>query len=420
MILAWGDRLTAEERSAFLALCDSIQLPDASMLSAAIMFESEWKPYAHNPSSDASGLIQFMPRTATGLGTTVEAIRAMSRIEQFALIRRYFAPYIGRIQTIADCYMAILWPAAIGKPDDWPLFAASDDNAKAYMLNRGLDINRDGTVTKAEATARVETLYEQGLLPPHGIEMETVALPIPITQPEAQMPAIVPFLMAILPSVMQLFAPKVQQQLSKVTGQPPEVAGPLLIDVFTKMGQLTGVLSGPTTGSPQGQQVQTQQEAVQIAGAMQKAAPEVVQQVETHIIEQLDKFAPMLDRLFETDKWVRQSQIEGQSAAMQRQLADQYKIVPLIVRNTNNTTWALIAGLSVGAVASVVCKAVWPDLPDYAAMIIPALTMVAGQIMKERGAQVAYYFDGTPTSNAAQVSQSIVAASLPQRNKQEG
>ena len=62
--------------------------------------------------------------------------------------------------------MAILWPAAIGKPLDFVLFDKRDAvHPKRYIQNAGLDFNQDGLITKAEATARVVRLLDKGLRP---------------------------------------------------------------------------------------------------------------------------------------------------------------------------------------------------------------------------------------------------------------
>ena len=59
---------------------------------------------------------------------------------------------------LSDLYMAVLFPAAVGKPDNFVLFgngAMSGYTGRAYDQNRGLDRNGDGSVTKAEAAAKV-------------------------------------------------------------------------------------------------------------------------------------------------------------------------------------------------------------------------------------------------------------------------
>ena len=103
--------------------------------------------------SGATGLIQFMPSTAEGLGTTTEALANMTRAEQMRYVEQYFQPYAGRMNDISDMYMAVLWPAAVGQPDDYVLFSEGD--GATYSQNAGLDTNGDGRITKAEAVAKV-------------------------------------------------------------------------------------------------------------------------------------------------------------------------------------------------------------------------------------------------------------------------
>lgn len=58
-------------------------------LARVIWAESRMKTRAVNPSTGASGLIQFMPSTAKKLGTTVEAIRRMGFLDQMQLVGDY-------------------------------------------------------------------------------------------------------------------------------------------------------------------------------------------------------------------------------------------------------------------------------------------------------------------------------------------
>jgi hypothetical protein len=107
--------------------------------------------------SGATGLIQFMPKTAKGLGTTTDALARMSAVAQLEYVELYFKPY--RVRTLEDVYMAILWPAAVGKPNDFVLF---ESPSKQYKQNRGLDQNGDGKVTKFEAAAAVRAKLTKG------------------------------------------------------------------------------------------------------------------------------------------------------------------------------------------------------------------------------------------------------------------
>ncbi|MEZ0610444.1 transglycosylase SLT domain-containing protein [Fibrella sp. WM1] len=112
--------------------------------------ESSLNPKAINKHSGASGLIQFMPGTAKGLGTTVEAIRVMTGLQQMDWVRKYYAPYRGRMHNLFDTYFAVFYPAAIGKPVDFVLFAKG---CKAYAWNKALDMNHNGVVTVGDVKA---------------------------------------------------------------------------------------------------------------------------------------------------------------------------------------------------------------------------------------------------------------------------
>ena len=48
--------------------------------------------------------------------------------------------------------MAILWPSAVGKANNHVLFT---DPSVEYNQNKGLDLNKDGSITKAEAASKV-------------------------------------------------------------------------------------------------------------------------------------------------------------------------------------------------------------------------------------------------------------------------
>jgi len=89
-------------------------------LANVINFESRGgDPQARNPTSNATGLIQFMPRTARGLGTTIDVLYNMTGQEQMRWVEAYFSPFRGKLDSQEDVYMAVFYPVAIGKPDTW-------------------------------------------------------------------------------------------------------------------------------------------------------------------------------------------------------------------------------------------------------------------------------------------------------------
>lgn len=134
---------------------------DPDHLLAVMNFETggTLDPAVKNKSgSGATGLIQFMPSTAkalTGASTKEAAVNlmaSMSPTEQLDYVKKYLEPFKGKLKSLQDVYMAVLYPRAVGKDNDYALFKKG---TTAYWQNRGLDINKDGVVTKAEATKKV-------------------------------------------------------------------------------------------------------------------------------------------------------------------------------------------------------------------------------------------------------------------------
>ena len=157
--MLYADKITLN-KTAFLSevqrICTLLGMsPDHLML--VMWAESRLNHRAVNPLSNATGLIQFMPATATGLGTTVTKLRNMTNVEQLAWVYKYFLPYKGKLHTVYDVYKAVFFPASLGKPKDW-VFQTSRLSAKTVAdANRIIDnFPRDGKITVAEFETYVE------------------------------------------------------------------------------------------------------------------------------------------------------------------------------------------------------------------------------------------------------------------------
>jgi hypothetical protein len=72
-----------------------------------------------NPSSGATGLIQFMPSDAPGdVGKTTSELANMTRIEQLKYVEIYFSKKgRGRLTCLENVAMCVFYPVAIGNPD---------------------------------------------------------------------------------------------------------------------------------------------------------------------------------------------------------------------------------------------------------------------------------------------------------------
>ena len=163
--LAWGRKVSQAFRDRLFEICQILGVePDYLMACMAFESAETFSPSIKNAAgSGATGLIQFMPNTAKDLGTTTAALAALTAEQQLEWVLAYFMPYKGRLKTLADVYMAILWPAGIGKPDSWTLWD-KDSRPTTYRQNAGLDLNKDGKITKSEAAAKVLAKLERGRL----------------------------------------------------------------------------------------------------------------------------------------------------------------------------------------------------------------------------------------------------------------
>lgn len=168
-MLAWGSRVSPAFRAGVGVTCDRLGVADPSWLMACMAFETgeTFSAGVRNAAgSGAVGLIQFMPTTAAALGTTIEALAALTPEAQLSYVERYLWAWRGRFGNLGDLYGAILWPGMIGRPDVTVIFNQNDpDHPKLYLENRGLDFNHDGSITRGEIVARVAAELTRGLLP---------------------------------------------------------------------------------------------------------------------------------------------------------------------------------------------------------------------------------------------------------------
>lgn len=161
--MAWGAKVSPTFRERVRWIAETLEI-SADDLMSCMAWESgrSFSPSVKNMAgSGATGLIQFMPSTAKSLGTTTAALSKLTAEDQLNFVYKYFRPWKGKLKSLSDVYMAILWPKAVGKPDDYALFTGG----VAYRQNAGLDLNKDGKVTKAECSAKLYAMRAEGLKP---------------------------------------------------------------------------------------------------------------------------------------------------------------------------------------------------------------------------------------------------------------
>lgn len=114
-----------EDLSSLMDVGDKYGIPFEWLVNL-INFESgrTFNPSIRN-NIGATGLIQFLPSTAQGLGTTTEALSKMTFKQQLVYLDKYLYSVLrnhlvsGKIPktfTQGDLFMAIFYPVAVGKP----------------------------------------------------------------------------------------------------------------------------------------------------------------------------------------------------------------------------------------------------------------------------------------------------------------
>lgn len=125
---------------------------DPEWLMLVMNNESGFKPDAVNPYSGATGLIQFMPDTATWLGTSTGALKSMNRNQQLDWILKYYQKWkqSGKVaRNSTDLALITFYPYAVNQPDEYKIGSEKSlDRARSIAKqNPGLDINRDGYIS---------------------------------------------------------------------------------------------------------------------------------------------------------------------------------------------------------------------------------------------------------------------------------
>jgi hypothetical protein len=151
MKLHYQDKVPSSYRDEFVKKVQTIssQLSiDPNWLMAIMFWESAgtFSPSVQNKKSGATGLIQFMPTTAKGLGTSTTELKQMSAIKQLDYVYKYYLPYKGKIKNYVDTYFVTFFPLAIGKPDNFVLETKNLSASLIASQNPAFNVNKDGKI----------------------------------------------------------------------------------------------------------------------------------------------------------------------------------------------------------------------------------------------------------------------------------
>lgn len=125
---------------------------DPDDLTYVIGFETDrtFSPSVRNLQSHAVGLIQF---TWGPGGVTLDELAAMTIVQQFVYVRKYFAPYVGRVGDLERLYLAVFWPEAMGKANDTVI---AQQGSKEYEQNVVFDRGGRGYFTRGDIVTTID------------------------------------------------------------------------------------------------------------------------------------------------------------------------------------------------------------------------------------------------------------------------
>jgi len=153
MAIEYLEKIVSYDRQDFADKLTDICLKlgcNPSDMTTVMNSESGMNPKARNSNGGATGLIQFMPSTALGLGTTVNELYNMSASQQLDYVYKYFYPYRGKLKSGYDIYLATFFPAAIGKPFWYILETEGLSRSVIARANPAIDLNKDSKITVGE------------------------------------------------------------------------------------------------------------------------------------------------------------------------------------------------------------------------------------------------------------------------------
>ena len=136
---------------------------------AKMASESSLMPNAQHPDTLATGLIQMIPSTAREAGTSVEALKGMSRAEQLPFIEKFLSKSLAGVErpiSPGHLYTATFLPAFVKEKEDFVLASRDGSlpkgyegkSAQWYAGNTGLDADSDGRIQIFELGARIAKL----------------------------------------------------------------------------------------------------------------------------------------------------------------------------------------------------------------------------------------------------------------------
>ena len=135
--------------------------------------ESGLNPSKPN-SIGAVGLIQFMPKTAEGLGTSTAELQSMSGVRQLDYVEKFYKPFAGKMKSYQDMHLVAFYPAAIKfNMRDSELLKVGGSSSIVAKQNKPIDLNNNGSISVGEAKKYFSRHIEREVPKSHLLQFQT-------------------------------------------------------------------------------------------------------------------------------------------------------------------------------------------------------------------------------------------------------
>jgi hypothetical protein len=171
MALLFEHKVKGADKSAFIRKVKQVAYMlgyDPEWVMFVMNNESGFKSEAINPHSGATGLIQFMPETASWLGTSISELKSMTRNQQLDWVLKYYQKWKRsgkKARNSTDLALITFYPYAVNQPDNYKIGSEkSIERAKTITKqNPGLDMDKDGFISVLDYKKWLATKLPQGV-----------------------------------------------------------------------------------------------------------------------------------------------------------------------------------------------------------------------------------------------------------------
>ncbi|WP_407266780.1 SH3 domain-containing protein [Tenacibaculum maritimum] len=158
--LVWGKKVSCEFRKRVVQISKRLECdPNHLMTAMALETGGKFDPFIKNKQGYV-GLIQIGTDAAADINRrkktkiTTNHLRYMSAELQLKYVEYYLEPHKGKLKTLTDFYLAVLWPKAVGQGGNDNFIVFDDDsksnyNRKAYRQNKSF-LKEEGEITKGK------------------------------------------------------------------------------------------------------------------------------------------------------------------------------------------------------------------------------------------------------------------------------